>query len=29
VKPSWAKEYTHTADIGLFRFYKPQGGDAK
>ena len=29
VKPDWAKEYTNTANIGLFKFYKPQGGDAK
>ncbi|VVO69404.1 cell wall hydrolase [Pseudomonas fluorescens] len=29
VKPNWAKEYTNTANIGLFKFYKPQGGDAK
>jgi spore germination cell wall hydrolase CwlJ-like protein len=29
VKPVWAKEYTNTANIGLFKFYKPQGGDAK
>lgn len=29
VKPVWAKEYIKTVDIGLFRFYKPQGGDAK
>lgn len=29
VKPDWAREYIRTVDIGLFRFYKPQGGDAK
>ncbi|MEJ5059097.1 MULTISPECIES: cell wall hydrolase [unclassified Pseudomonas] len=29
VNPDWAKEYTNTANIGLFKFYKPQGGDAK
>ncbi|WP_160109023.1 cell wall hydrolase [Pseudomonas izuensis] len=29
VKPEWAKEYVKTAEIGLFKFYKPQGGDAK
>lgn len=29
VKPDWAKEYVNTVDIGLFRFYKPRGGDAK
>lgn len=29
VKPDWAKEYIKTVDIGLFRFYKPHGGDAK
>ncbi|CAI9006228.1 N-acetylmuramoyl-L-alanine amidase [Pseudomonas sp. IT-P171] len=29
VKPDWAKEYIKTADIGLFRFYKPHDGDAK
>lgn len=29
VKPDWAKEYINTVDIGLFRFYKPHGGDAK
>jgi spore germination cell wall hydrolase CwlJ-like protein len=29
VHPSWAKEYIKTADIGLFRFYKPRDGDAK
>ncbi|MNH83225.1 Spore cortex-lytic enzyme precursor [compost metagenome] len=29
VKPDWAKEYTNTANIGLFKFYKPIGGDAK
>ena len=29
VKPVWAKEYINTANIGLFKFYKPQGGDAK
>ncbi|MGJ7514958.1 cell wall hydrolase [Pseudomonas baetica] len=29
VKPDWSREYIHTVDIGLFRFYKPHGGDAK
>ncbi|MGE8066283.1 cell wall hydrolase [Pseudomonas sp. NPDC089569] len=29
VHPDWAKEYINTVDIGLFRFYKPKGGDAK
>jgi spore germination cell wall hydrolase CwlJ-like protein len=29
VNPDWAKKYTNTVDIGLFKFYKPQGGDAK
>lgn len=29
VKPDWAKEYTNTANIGLFKFYKPLNGDAK
>ncbi|WPN49518.1 cell wall hydrolase [Pseudomonas sp. P8_241] len=29
VKPDWAREYTNTANIGLFKFYKPQGADAK
>lgn len=29
VKPEWAKEYINTVDIGLFRFYKPRGDDAK
>ena len=29
VKPDWAREYTNTANIGLFRFYKPKAGDAK
>ncbi|AWY38611.1 cell wall hydrolase [Pseudomonas putida] len=29
VNPSWSKEYIKTVDIGLFRFYKPHGGDAK
>lgn len=29
VKPDWAKEYIKTADIGLFRFYKPHDCDAK
>lgn len=29
VKPVWAKEYENTANIGLFRFYKPHGSDAK
>jgi spore germination cell wall hydrolase CwlJ-like protein len=29
VKPVWAEEYQNTANIGLFRFYKPRGGDAK
>ena len=29
VKPGWAREYIRTADIGLFRFYKPHGKSAK
>jgi spore germination cell wall hydrolase CwlJ-like protein len=29
VSPDWAKEYTNTVNIGLFKFYKPHGGDAK
>ncbi|VVP35014.1 hypothetical protein PS862_04573 [Pseudomonas fluorescens] len=29
VKPDWSRAYIRTVDIGLFRFYKPQGGDAK
>jgi spore germination cell wall hydrolase CwlJ-like protein len=29
VKPDWARQYIKTADIGLFRFYKPHDGDAK
>lgn len=29
VKPDWARKYTRTADIGLFRFYKPHGKSAK
>jgi Cell wall hydrolyses involved in spore germination len=29
VKPDWAREYNNTANIGLFRFYKPKAGDAK
>jgi spore germination cell wall hydrolase CwlJ-like protein len=29
VKPDWAKEYTNTANIGLFKFYKPMNGGAK
>jgi spore germination cell wall hydrolase CwlJ-like protein len=29
VKPDWARQYIKTADIGLFRFYKPRDGDAK
>jgi spore germination cell wall hydrolase CwlJ-like protein len=29
VKPDWAKEYIKTAEIGMFRFYKPHNGSAK
>ncbi|MCP2227248.1 spore germination cell wall hydrolase CwlJ-like protein [Pseudomonas silensiensis] len=29
VKPDWAKEYIKTAEIGMFRFYKPHDGSAK
>ncbi|WP_390956409.1 cell wall hydrolase [Pseudomonas moorei] len=29
VKPDWADKYVKTADIGLFRFYKPRDGDAR
>ena len=29
VKPDWADKYVKTAEIGLFRFYKPRDGDAK
>ncbi|MDO8711055.1 MULTISPECIES: cell wall hydrolase [Pseudomonas] len=29
VKPDWAKEYIKTAEIGMFRFYKPRDGSAK
>ncbi|HEF4762063.1 TPA: cell wall hydrolase [Pseudomonas putida] len=29
VKPDWSKEYSNTANIGMFKFYKPRGGDAK
>lgn len=29
VKPDWAKEYIKTAEIGMFKFYKPHDGSAK
>ncbi|KQN49587.1 hydrolase [Pseudomonas sp. Leaf48] len=29
VRPDWARRYTKTVDIGLFRFYKPRGGSAR
>ncbi|MBV4476949.1 cell wall hydrolase [Pseudomonas botevensis] len=29
VHPSWAREYTKTAETGKFLFYKPAGGDAR
>lgn len=29
VRPEWSKAYIKTADIGLFRFYKPRQGTAK
>ncbi len=29
VHPSWAKEYTKTAETKKFLFYKPAGGDAR
>ena len=29
VHPSWAKEYTKTAETKKFLFYKPTGGDAR
>lgn len=29
VAPGWAAEYTKTAEIGQFVFYKPRGGDAR
>ena len=29
VKPDWAKEFIKTAEIGMFRFYKPHNGSAK
>lgn len=29
VRPGWSRAYIKTADIGLFRFYKPRQGTAK
>lgn len=29
VHPSWAREYTRTAETGKFLFYKPKDGDAR
>lgn len=29
VHPSWAREYTKTAETGKFLFYKPKDGDAR
>ncbi|MFW9078822.1 cell wall hydrolase [Pseudomonas sp. P2757] len=29
VHPSWAREYTKTAETGRFLFYKPKNGDAR
>lgn len=29
VTPAWSMEYTKTAEIGEFIFYKPRGGDAR
>lgn len=29
VNPDWSKKYSNTVNIGMFKFYKPRGGDAK